>query len=201
MISKNYSASPTPDRPFATTANKYNEESKSCKLTSTNFPYNEIQSLPGYKGRLTPGLSRSDVARELSRYLAEYAEKNGGPLRHSQRDITGYLFIQAERGMLKWDRILAVVRAARKQDQEKPIAHHFGYQELVEIRGNARNRTLIKLVQYVNQEGQCSECRKEFPFDEITLDHVIPRSANGALELLNVQLMCQRCNGLKGNTL
>ena len=198
MISKNYSTSPTPDRPFATTANKYNEESKSGKLTSTNFPYDEIQSLPGYKGRLTPGLSRSDVARELSRYLAEYAEKNGRPLRHSQRDITGYLFIQAERGMLKWGRILAVVRAARKQDQEKPIAHYFGYPEFIGTKGQARERILIKLVQYVNQEGQCSKCRKEFPFDDLTLDHVIPRSANGALELLNVQLMCQPCNGRKG---
>ena len=198
MISKNYSTSPTPDRPFATTANKYNEESKSGKLTSTNFPYDEIQSLPGYKGRLTPGLSRSDVARELSRYLAEYAEKNGRPLRHSQRDITGYLFIQAERGMLKWGRILAVVRAARKQDQEKPIAHYFGYPEFIGTKEQARERILIKLVQYVNQKGQCSKCRKEIPFDDLTLDHVIPRSANGALELLNVQLMCQPCNGRKG---
>ena len=198
MISKNYSTSPTPDRPFATTANKYNEESKSGKLTSTNFPYDEIQSLPGYKGRLTPGLSRSDVARELSRYLAEYAEKNGRPLRHSQRDITGYLFIQAERGMLKWGRILAVVRAARKQDQEKPIAHYLGYPELIETKGKARYDTLIKLVRYVYQEGQCFECKKEFPFDKITLDHVVPRSAKGPTELTNMQLMCKPCNGRKG---
>ena len=198
MISKSYSASPTPDRPFAATAKKYNEEYKSGKLNGTNFPYHEIQSLPGYRGRITPGLSRSDVTGELARYLIEYAAKKTDPLHHSRRDIAFYLWMQAERGMLTWDKILEIIRAARKQDQEKPIAHYLGYPELIETKGKANYDTLIKLVRYVSQEGQCSECSNEFPFDEITLDHVVPRSAKGPTELTNMQLMCKPCNGRKG---
>ena len=200
MTSTNNPTSPTPDQSLATTANKYNEESQSGKLTRTNFPYEEIQSLPGYKERTTPGLSRSDVTRELARYLTEYAEKENGPLHYSRRDIAFYLWMQAERGMLTWDKILEVIRAARKQDQEKPIAHYSGYQELIEIRGKAKYDTIIKLVRYVNQEGQCSECKKEFPFDDITLDHVVPRSAKGPTELTNMQLMCKPCNNNKGSS-
>ena len=59
---------------------------------------------------------------------------------------------------------------------------------------------LIKLVRYVNQEGNCSDCEEEFHFDELTLDHIQPRSANGALQLTNVQLMCQPCNNRKGSS-
>ncbi len=193
------SESPTLGRLFAAAAEKYNEESASGKLTGSRFPYEQVQNLPGYKERLTPSLSKSDVTRELARYLAEYAEMNGKPLRYSQRDIQGYLFIQAERDMLPWERILTTVRACQVQDRDKPISHYFGYGAIIETKGQARDRTLIKLVQYVDQTGECTGCKKEFRLDELTLDHINPRSANGKLELTNVQLMCKPCNNEKGS--
>ncbi len=200
MNSTNNPTSPTPDQPFDATAKKYNEASENGKLTRTNFPYEEIQSLPGYKERPTPGLSRSDVTRELARHLTEYAERKNKPLRYSQREITEYLWIQAERDMLPWAMILTVVGAAQKRNRDKPIAHYFGYRMLVESKGKAGYKTFIKLVQYINQEGKCSGCKKEFHFNELTLDHILPRSANGTLELTNVQLMCQPCNCSKGSS-
>ena len=82
-------------------------------------------------------------------------------------------------------RILKVVRACRKQDQEKPIAHYFGYKELIKSKGQARDRMLIKLVHYIEQAGNCSGCGEELHFDELTLDHIQPRSANGSVTRAN----------------
>ena len=96
--------------------------------------------------------------------------------------------------------ILTVLRAAQKQDRDKAIAHYFGYRPLIETKGKARDRTLIKLVQYIDQEGKCSGCEEEFHFEKLTLDHMLPRSANGTLELTNVELMCQPCNCSKGSS-
>ena len=67
-------------RPFITTAEKYNTEPASGKVTGSNFPYREVQSLPGYAERRTPSLSGSDVTKELVRYLAEHAEIKDCPL-------------------------------------------------------------------------------------------------------------------------
>ncbi len=184
---------------FEAVAKKYNAKSANGQLTGSKFPYDHIQSLAGYKQRTTPGLSKSDVTRELARYLKEFAERNDKQLGYSQRDITGYLFIQAERGMLPWGRIFATVRACQVQDRDKPISHYFGYEAFIQTKGQAKKKILIKLVQYVNQEGQCFECRKEFPFDDITLDHDIPLSAKGPTELTNMQLMCKPCNNEKGS--
>lgn len=198
MTLDNSPESPTLGTLFAAVAEKYNSESANGKLSGSRFPYEQIQNLSGYKERLKPSLSKSDVTRELARYLEEYAEKNDKPLGYSTREIQGYLFMQAERDMLPWERILTVVRAGQKQDLEKPIAHYFGYGAFIETKGQARDRTLIKLVQYVNQAGECTGCKREFRLDELTLDHINPRSANGKLELTNVQLMCQPCNNEKG---
>ena len=48
-------------RPFATTGEKYSTEYANGKVTGSNFPHYEIQSLPGYSERGTPSLSGSDV--------------------------------------------------------------------------------------------------------------------------------------------
>ena len=185
-------------RPFITTAEKYNKEYASGKVTGSNFPYQEVQSLPGYAERRTPGLSGSDVTKELVRYLAEYAERKDCPLPYPQRDIARYLWLQASRSMLAWDEILKVVRAKKKTDRHKPIAHYFGYRPIIEKNAAVRCRRLIKLVRYVIQEGLCAGCRTEFRFDDLTLDRILPGKAKGIYELPNVQLMCQPCNNSKG---
>ena len=58
----------------------------------------------------------------------------------------------------------------------------------------------MKLVRYVTQEGECSGCLKEFRFDQLTLDRIMPGKVNGTYELSNVQLMCQPCNNRKGDS-
>ena len=190
--------SQTTERPFETTAEKYNAEYAIGKVTGSNFPYREVHGLTGYTKRNTPGLAAVDVTNELTRHLAEYAERNGCPLPYRQREMSQYLWIQASRGMLKWEEILHVVRGTRKRDPHQPIAHYFGYRAIVETRGSARDKKLIKLIRYITQEGACAGCGTEFRFDDLTLDRIKPGQARGTYELPNVQLMCQPCNGVKG---
>ena len=187
-------------RPFATIGEKYSTEYANGKVTGSNFPHYEVQSLPGYSERGTPSLSGSGVTKELARYLAEYAERNNCLLPYPQREIAMYLWWQASRGMLDWDDILKVIRSTRKRDRQKPIAHYFGYRALIERSGSAKDKTLMKLVRYVTQEGECSGCLKEFRFDQLTLDRIMPGKVNGTYELSNVQLMCQPCNNRKGDS-
>ena len=191
------SRTPTAGQPFATTAEKYNTECASREVTGSNFPHNEVVSLPGYTERGTPGLSGSDVTRELARHLAAYGARKICPLPYSQRDIAWYLWLQASRGMLAWGEILKVVRSTKKRDRQKPIAHYYGYRDILNTKGSARDKKLIKLFRYVTQEGECPGCRKEFPSDDLTLDRILPGKIGGLYELRNVQLMCQPCNNGK----
>ena len=185
------------EQPFAATSEKYNMEHASGKVTVSNFPYHENQSLPGYTERERPGLTASEVARDLARYLAEYADREGCPIPYQERDVAFYLWMQASRSKLEWATILAVVSANRKRDPWKMSARYFGHREVIEKNGRANKRDLIKLVQYVLQEGICSGCQVEFPYAELTLDRTKPGAKGGEYELSNVTVMCQPCNNAK----
>ena len=78
------------------------------------------------------------------------------------------------------------------------MAHYFAYQVIMDPRGTAKNKKLIKMIRYITQEGKCAGCQTEFRFGDLTLDRILPGAANGAYNLNNVQLMCQPCNGRKG---
>ena len=53
-------------------------------------------------------------------------------------------------------------------------------------------------VLYGEQEGHCNGCRIHFPFRNLTVDHVVPRSKGGSDHRENLQLLCGACNSLKG---
>ena len=44
----------------------------------------------------------------------------------------------------------------------------------------------------------CPYCRKEFPLNKATIDHLVPRSRGGASEPYNMVWACKRCNNEKG---
>ncbi len=48
------------------------------------------------------------------------------------------------------------------------------------------------------QEGICAGCRIMFPFRNMTVDHVVPKSKAGSDHLDNLQLLCGACNSMKG---
>ncbi len=47
--------------------------------------------------------------------------------------------------------------------------------------------------------GRCRDAKGKVKLSELTLDHVIPRSAGGKTNWLNVCSSCKTCNGEKGN--
>ena len=51
---------------------------------------------------------------------------------------------------------------------------------------------------YGKQEGLCNGCRTQFPFRNMTVDHIVPKSQGGTDHEDNLQLLCGACNSTKG---
>lgn len=61
-------------------------------------------------------------------------------------------------------------------------------------------RKIRKKRTVVARDGQrCFYCQDEFPLDELTLDHVVPKSRGGTNENENLVLACGPCNWDKGS--
>ena len=65
-------------------------------------------------------------------------------------------------------------------------------------RGGERSKN-IKHILYGVQEGICNGCQIHFPYVNLTVDHIVPKSKGGADVDENLQLLCARCNSVKGN--
>ena len=48
------------------------------------------------------------------------------------------------------------------------------------------------------QEGRCNGCGTDFGYDNLTVDHIIPRKHGGTDHPENLQLLCAACNSRKG---
>ena len=48
------------------------------------------------------------------------------------------------------------------------------------------------------QEGLCNGCKTQFPFRNMTVDHIVPKSQGGPDHEDNLQLLCGACNSTKG---
>ena len=68
--------------------------------------------------------------------------------------------------------------------------------------GTVIHRTVIpkrnKHTLYGKQEGLCNGCQTQFPFRNMTVDHIVPRKHGGTDALDNLQLLCGACNSTKG---
>ena len=52
---------------------------------------------------------------------------------------------------------------------------------------------------YKQQKGKCRSCRRAWEIYDLELDHIIPKSKNGADHYENYQLLCPNCNRIKGD--
>lgn len=51
---------------------------------------------------------------------------------------------------------------------------------------------------YARDQGRCQYCGRKFPYRELTLDHVVPRSLGGRTTWENIVCACVACNVKKG---
>lgn len=52
---------------------------------------------------------------------------------------------------------------------------------------------------FARDNHHCQYCSKQFPFSQLSFDHVLPRSRGGQTNWENVVCSCLRCNSRKGN--
>ena len=96
-----------------------------------------------------------------------------------QREVWLDAGASGQRGM--YDRVIPRTDIPRRTDQ-----------------GKLPNYRTHRHVLYGQQEGNCAGCSTHFPFRNLTVDHVIPRSKGGTDHLDNLQLLCSACNSSKG---
>lgn len=59
----------------------------------------------------------------------------------------------------------------------------------------------IRTKVYNRSEGRCVYCGNFIPFDEMTIDHIIPLSRGGTNHETNLQCCCLECNRMKQDLL
>ena len=57
----------------------------------------------------------------------------------------------------------------------------------------------MKIEAYEKQEGRCALCGKEFDFEDMEADHIIPWSQGGKTTPDNCQMLCRKCNREKSD--
>ena len=61
------------------------------------------------------------------------------------------------------------------------------------------NYRTYKHTLYGKQEGLCNGCQTQFPFRNMTIEHIVPQSKGGTDHADNLQLLCGACNSTKGS--
>lgn len=89
-------------------------------------------------------------------------------------------------------------RIVRSAKIEMPIPAVIALRQYV---GLERKAPYNRLNLFVRDHGSCSYCGLKLSMDEMTVDHVLPRSRGGGTNYVNCTACCDRCNGQKGNRL
>ena len=76
-----------------------------------------------------------------------------------------------------------------------PVIHRTDLPKRSEKLPNYRTH---KHMLYGEQEGFCNGCQTQFPFRNMTVDHIVPRRHGGSDAVDNLQLLCSACNSTKG---
>lgn len=77
--------------------------------------------------------------------------------------------------------------------------------QVIQIPDCEFHTSTIKVIKYSRQniyrrdKYKCQYCNKKFTRDNLTLDHVIPRSKGGKSKWTNVVACCKACNEAKGD--
>ncbi len=89
-----------------------------------------------------------------------------------------------------------VIRTPSKEYPVPSVIRLKRYVNIISRRGHAF-RSLLK--HYM--KTKCMYCGKEISIQEMTWDHIVPRSRGGSSRWDNLAIACSYCNALKGNKL
>lgn len=89
---------------------------------------------------------------------------------------------------------LGLLGSGRAGQQTQPLS-----KRRLNLTGKPRRSSNIKEIRFKEQGGICNGCRKSFPIDDFDVDHIKPVSRGGADVDENLQLLCERCNSIKGD--
>ncbi len=99
-------------------------------------------------------------------------------------------------GLNNLEEIRAMVEGVRKKHAEIAAGKAKAPEPILDPYKRPQN---YKHTLYRTQEKKCNGCGVVFPFRNMTIDHIIPRSKDGTDNLDNLQLLCAACNSAKGN--
>lgn len=103
---------------------------------------------------------------------------------------------------IKWDTYCMVCKKKRKnpweylkQSLSKDAKDKFEPEIPVRKNGSPYTKRVTKLLRK-GHDAKCKCCESE---SGLTFDHIIPLSKGGADSNANGQILCRRCNGIKGS--
>lgn len=126
----------------------------------------------------------------LARDLAEVITVNDG--QYANYDFAGWAELASFQRQFESDKH-EWVRTVRVQIAVPRIIRLLGYDRLP-AQGVKLNRRNL----FARDRNQCQYCGKHFPTNELSIDHVLPRSQGGGDSWENLVCACIRCNARKG---
>ena len=116
-------------------------------------------------------------------------EHEGGYLNHN---LESWMAISEAKRRFEAERH-DFIRTVRFEIAVPRIIRLLGYDRLPrqEVKFNRRNI-------FARDSNRCQYCGKKFPTNELSLDHVVPRSQGGQTNWTNIVCCCVECNVRKG---
>ena len=99
---------------------------------------------------------------------------------------------------------LVVDRLKKESDRElvaaaDGIKHFYKSPQRTDLRGRRSRDGAIKSILHLRQRGICPGCDRRVEIDFMDLDHIIARARGGQDVDDNLQLLCRKCNTMKGD--
>jgi hypothetical protein len=123
-------------------------------------------------------------------------------------DPSTYQTFDFEAWCLTWDDAVRMAKVADGQRMARSQGVFFALPEVIvctEYRGfgfKINHRAKPKFSRrnlYLRDRCRCQFCGQKFYTEDLTMDHVVPRSKGGLVTWSNIVLACWPCNNRKGN--